>query len=226
MLEALVASNQEGLSGYGTDKYTESAIEKIRLATDCPHAQVTFLAGGTQANQIVISSMLASYEGVIAADTGHIAVHEAGAIEFTGHKVLTLLHTDGKLVASEVENYISDFYADANHAHMVHPGMVYISHPTEYGTLYSKTELEDWSKVCQQHNIPLFLDGARLGYGLAARETDLDLKTIAELTDVFYIGGTKLGALMGKLWYLQRTTSLRISYRLSNTMVPCWRKEE
>ncbi|HEL2054660.1 TPA: amino acid lyase [Streptococcus suis] len=198
LLEALVASNQEGLSGYGTDKYTESAIKKIRLATDCPHAQVTFLAGGTQTNQIVISSMLASYEGVIAADTGHIAVHEAGAIEFTGHKVLALPHTDGKLVASEVENYISDFYADANHAHMVHPGMVYISHPTEYGTLYSKTELEDLSKVCQQHNIPLFLDGARLGYGLAARDTDLDLKTIAELTDVFYIGGTKLGALMGE----------------------------
>ncbi|MGQ7367110.1 threonine aldolase family protein [Streptococcus suis] len=198
LLEALVMSNQEGMSGYGTDKYTQSAIEKIRLATNCPHAQVTFLAGGTQTNQILISSMLASYEGVIAADTGHISTHEAGAIEFSGHKVLTLPHHEGKITASEVDNFIKDFYADANHAHMVHPGMVYISHPTEYGTLYSKSEMEDLSQVCRRHNIPLFLDGARLGYGLAARDTDLDLQTIAELTDVFYIGGTKLGALLGE----------------------------
>ncbi|HHT7827938.1 TPA: threonine aldolase family protein [Streptococcus suis] len=198
LLEALVASNQEGLSGYGTDCYTQSAIEKIRQAIACPQAQITFLAGGTQTNQIAINSMLASYEGVIAADTGHISTHEAGAIEFSGHKVLTLPHHEGKITASGVDNFIKDFYADANHAHMVHPGMVYISHPTEYGTLYSKTELEALSTVCRYHNIPLFLDGARLGYGLAARETDLDLKTIAELTDVFYIGGTKLGALMGE----------------------------
>lgn len=198
LLEALVASNQEGLSGYGTDCYTQSAIEKIRQAIACPQAQITFLAGGTQTNQIAINSLLASYEGVIAADTGHISTHEAGAIEFSGHKVLTLPHHEGKITASEVDNCIKDFYADANHAHMVHPGMVYISHPTEYGALYSKTELEDLSKVCQQHNIPLFLDGARLGYGLAARDTDLDLQTIAELTDVFYIGGTKLGALLGE----------------------------
>ncbi|HFI0172191.1 TPA: low specificity L-threonine aldolase [Streptococcus suis] len=198
LLEALVASNQEGLSGYGTDTYTKSAIEKIKLATACPHAQITFLAGGTQTNQIVISSMLASYEGVIAADTGHISTHEAGAIEFTGHKVMTLPHKEGKITADDVDSFINDFYADANHAHMVHPGMVYISHPTEYGTLYSKSELEDLAKVCRGHNIPLFLDGARLGYGLAAPKTDLDLPTIAELTDVFYIGGTKLGALMGE----------------------------
>ncbi|HEM3669508.1 TPA: aminotransferase class I/II-fold pyridoxal phosphate-dependent enzyme [Streptococcus suis] len=198
LLEALVASNQEGLSGYGTDRYTQSAIEKIRQAIACPQAQITFLAGGTQTNQIAINSMLASYEGVIAADTGHISTHEAGAIEFSGHKVLTLPHHEGKITASEVDNFIKDFYADANHAHMVHPGMVYISHPTEYGTLYSKTELEDLSQVCRQHNIPLFLDGARLGYGLAARDTDLDLQAIAELTDVFYIGGTKLGALLGE----------------------------
>lgn len=198
LLEALVASNQEGLSGYGTDRYTQSAIEKIRQVIACPQAQITFLAGGTQTNQIAINSMLASYEGVIAADTGHISTHEAGAIEFSGHKVLTLPHHEGKIMASEVDNFIKDFYADANHAHMVHPGMVYISHPTEYGTLYSKTELEDLSKVCRQHNIPLFLDGARLGYGLAARDTDLDLQAIAELTDVFYIGGTKLGALLGE----------------------------
>ncbi|MDW8758232.1 aminotransferase class I/II-fold pyridoxal phosphate-dependent enzyme [Streptococcus suis] len=198
LLEALVVSNQEGLSGYGTDTYTKSAIKKIKLATACPQAQITFFTGGTQTNQIVISSMLASYEGVIAADTGHISTHEAGAIEFTGHKVMTLSHKDGKITANDVDSYIKDFYADANHAHMVHPGMVYISHPTEYGTLYSKSELEALSRVCRIHNIPLFLDGARLGYGLAARETDLDLPIIAELTDVFYIGGTKLGALMGE----------------------------
>ncbi|HFI0120317.1 TPA: low specificity L-threonine aldolase [Streptococcus suis] len=198
LLEALVVSNQEGLSGYGTDSYTESAIEKIKVATACPHAQITFMAGGTQTNQIVISSMLASYEGVIAVDTGHISTHEAGAIEFTGHKVMTLSHKDGKITAKDVDSYIKDFYADANHAHMVHPGMVYISHPTEYGTLYSKSELEALSRVCRTHSIPLFLDGARLGYGLAARETDLDLPIIAELTDVFYIGGTKLGALLGE----------------------------
>ncbi|HFR3774849.1 TPA: low specificity L-threonine aldolase [Streptococcus suis] len=198
LLEALVASNQEGLSGYGTDRYTQSAIEKIRQAIACPQAQITFLAGGTHTNQIVISSMLASYEGVIAADTGHISTHEAGAIEFTGHKVMTLSHKDGKITANDVDSYIKDFYADANHAHMVHPGMVYISHPTEYGTLYSKSELEALSRVCRIHNTPLFLDGARLGYGLASPESDLDLQAIAELTDVFYIGGTKLGALMGE----------------------------
>ncbi|HEM3702789.1 TPA: amino acid lyase [Streptococcus suis] len=198
LLEALVASNQEGLSGYGTDTYTKSAIKKIKLATACPQAQINFLAGGTQTNQIVISSMLASYEGVIAANTGHISTHEAGAIEFTGHKVMTLSHKDGKITAKDVDSYIKDFYADANHAHMVHPGMVYISHPTEYGTLYSKSELEALSRVCRIHNIPLFLDGARLGYGLASPESDLDLQAIAELTDVFYIGGTKLGALLGE----------------------------
>ncbi|HEL2575358.1 TPA: aminotransferase class I/II-fold pyridoxal phosphate-dependent enzyme [Streptococcus suis] len=198
LLEALVASNQEGLSGYGTDRYTQSAIEKIRQAIACPQAQITFLAGGTQTNQIAINSMLASYEGVIAADTGHISTHEAGAIEFSGHKVLTLPHHEGKITASEVDNFIKDFYADANHAHMVHPGMVYISHPTEYGTLYSKAELTDLARVCRRYQIPLYLDGARLGYGLASLDTDVDLPAIAELTDLFYIGGTKMGALLGE----------------------------
>lgn len=198
LLEALVASNQEGLSGYGTDKYTQSAIEKIRKAIACPQAQITFLAGGTQTNQIAINSMLASYEGVIAANTGHISTHEAGAIEFSGHKVLTLPHHEGKITASGVDNFIKDFYADTNHAHMVHPGMVYISHPTEYGTLYSKVELTDLARVCRRYQIPLYLDGARLGYGLASLDTDVDLPAIAELTDLFYIGGTKMGALLGE----------------------------
>ena len=197
LLEALVQTNLEGLSGYGTDKYTVSAIEKIRQATKCPHAQVTFLSGGTQTNQVVIDALLQSYQGVIAAETGHISSHEAGAIEFSGHKVLTLPHQEGKLEPGLVRQYIEDFYVDGNHEHMVFPGMVYISHPTEYGTLYSKSELEQLAQICQQFEIPLFLDGARLGYGLAA-DTDLDLATIAELTDVFYIGGTKMGALIGE----------------------------
>ena len=197
LLEALVQTNLEGLSGYGTDKYTVSAIEKIRQATKCPHAQVTFLSGGTQTNQLVIDALLESYQGVIAAETGHISSHEAGAIEFSGHKVLTLPHQEGKLEPGLVRQYIEDFYVDGNHEHMVFPGMVYISHPTEYGTLYSKSELEQLAQICRQFEIPLFLDGARLGYGLAA-DTDLDLATIAELTDVFYIGGTKMGALIGE----------------------------
>ena len=198
LLQALIDSNLEGLSGYGMDKFTQSAIEKIRAAIACPHAQISFLAGGTQTNQIVISSMLASYQGVLAAATGHIAVHEAGAIEFSGHKVLTLPHHQGKIKAEEVEKYLVDFYADANYSHMVYPGMVYISHPTEYGSLYTKEELSNLVKVCRNYELPLFLDGARLGYALASPDTDLDLKTIADLTDVFYIGGTKLGALIGE----------------------------
>lgn len=198
ILEALVATNEMGLSGYGTDEYSRRAVEKIRKATNCPQAEVTFLTGGTQTNQVVIDAMLASYEGVIAADTGHIAVHEAGAIEFSGHKVLTLPHKEGKIEAKAVRHLLETFYADANHEHMVFPGMVYISHPTEYGTLYSKEELTALARVCRDYQIPLFLDGARLGYALAARSTDLDLPALADLTDVFYIGGTKMGALMGE----------------------------
>ncbi len=198
ILEALLATNHQGLSGYGFDSYSQAAIEKIRLATACPHAQVAFLTGGTQTNQVVISAMLQSYEGVIAADTGHIASHEAGAIEFSGHKVLTLPHQEGKIFAADIKELLEDFYADANHSHMVFPGMVYLSHPTEYGTLYRKKELTEIAEICRTYDIPLFLDGARLGYALAAKDADLDLAAIAELTDVFYIGGTKLGALMGE----------------------------
>ncbi|HFI0149711.1 TPA: low specificity L-threonine aldolase [Streptococcus suis] len=198
LLQALVESNQEGLSGYGTDCYTQSAIEKIRQVANCPQAQITFLTGGTQTNQVAIDSMLASYEGVIAADTGHISTHEAGAIEFSGHKVLTIPHQEGKIFAVDIEQLLADFYADTNHEHMVHPGMVYISHPTEYGTLYTKAELTAIATVCRSYQIPLFLDGARLGYALAYRDTDVDLQAIAELTDLFYIGGTKMGALMGE----------------------------
>ncbi|HGI4981863.1 TPA: low specificity L-threonine aldolase [Streptococcus agalactiae] len=198
LLNALIETNDQGLSGYGTDSYCQQAADKIREVCSCPQAEVEFLVGGTQINQVVISSMLASYEGVIAAETGHVSSHEAGAIEFSGHKVLTLPSHNGKLLASEVATYIETFYADGNYQHMVFPGMVYISHPTEYGTLYSKAELEELSKICKHYQIPLFIDGARLGYGLAAKDTDVDFPTIAALSDVFYIGGTKMGALAGE----------------------------
>lgn len=198
ILERFIETNLEPLSGYGTDLYCEMAREKIRMACDCKEADVEFLVGGTQTNCIVISTMLRDYEGVIAAKTGHISIHEAGAIEYSGHKVLEILQRDGKIQAEEIKKYIDNFYNDENHEHMVFPGMVYLSHPTEYGTLYSKKELEAISKVCHAYEIPLFLDGARLGYGLTSYETDVTLPDIARLCDVFYIGGTKVGALCGE----------------------------
>ncbi|MBQ9112256.1 MAG: low specificity L-threonine aldolase [Clostridia bacterium] len=198
ILEQLLKTNMEKLSGYGDDKYCESAKKKIREACGCPEADVHFLVGGTQTNLTVIASMLRSYEGVVAADTGHISTHEAGAIELSGHKVLTLPQHDGKLSPDVLRAYLAGFYADANHDHAVFPGMVYISHPTEYGTLYTKAELEALSATCKEYNIPLYMDGARLGYGLMSSDTDATLVDIARLCDVFYIGGTKVGALCGE----------------------------
>ena len=198
VLKRLTETNMEQLPGYGTDRYTLSAKEKICAACGCPDAEVYFLTGGTQTNQIVISSMLDSHEGVVAAETGHVGTHEAGAIEWTGHKVLTLPQTDGKISAADLAEYLSIFYGDENYEHMVFPGMVYISHPTEYGTLYTKGELAELSAVCSEYRIPLYLDGARLGYALAAADTDVTLEDVAEYCDVFYIGGTKVGALCGE----------------------------
>lgn len=198
VLQRLLETNLEQLPGYGADHYCESAKEKIKEACGCPDADVQFIVGGTQTNQIVISSMLKPCEGVIAAETGHVSTHEAGAIECTGHKVLTLPHEAGKIGADVLDDWLHSFYEDENHEHMVFPGMVYISHPTEYGTLYTKGELAELSAVCSQYGIPLYLDGARLGYGLAAEETDVTLKDVAEYCDVFYIGGTKVGALCGE----------------------------
>lgn len=198
ILDRLVQTNFEALSGYGADKYTASAKEKIAEACNCPNAQIEFITGGTQTNQLVIDTMLKSYEGVVAARTGHVAVHEAGAIEYTGHKVLEIAGHEGKMKAAELSDYLDTFFADGNHEHMVFPGMVYISYPTEYGTLYSKSELTEISQVCRKNRIPLFIDGARLGYGLKSPECDLTLSEIAELCDVFYIGGTKVGALCGE----------------------------
>lgn len=198
LLDKLIKTNLEPLSGYGADKYCDSAKEKIAKACGCSEAQVALLVGGTQTNQLVIDSILKPFEGVVAAKTGHVAVHEAGAIEYTGHKVLEIPGHSGKIQADELGAYLQDFYNDGNHEHMVFPGMVYISFPTEYGTLYSKKELTEISEVCHQYKLPLFIDGARLGYGLASSECDLTLPEIAKLCDVFYIGGTKVGALCGE----------------------------
>ncbi|MBR3598585.1 MAG: low specificity L-threonine aldolase [Lachnospiraceae bacterium] len=198
ILQKLIETNDELLATYGFDKYSESAKEKIKAACQCPEAEVHFLTGGTQTNGIVISTMLKDYEGVVAADTGHISSHEAGAIEYTGHKVLTVGQELGKIKADELEKYLDSFYGDENHEHMVFPGMVYISHPTEYGTLYSKSELEELSNICGKYEIPLYMDGARLGYGLMSYDTDVALADIAKYCDVFYIGGTKVGALCGE----------------------------
>ncbi|MBQ7810340.1 MAG: aminotransferase class I/II-fold pyridoxal phosphate-dependent enzyme [Clostridia bacterium] len=198
ILDALVRTNFEQLSGYGFDKYSDSAKEKIKKACGLEDAQVFLLAGGTQTNQIVVDTMLQPYEGAVSTTTGHIEGHEAGAVEFTGHKVLTVPHHLGKMKADDLKNLLETFYADDNHDHMVFPGMVYISHPSEYGTLYTLDELTAISDICRKYEIPLFLDGARLGYGLMSSGTDVTLKDIARLCDVFYIGGTKVGALCGE----------------------------
>ena len=198
VLKRLTETNLEPLSGYGTDPYCESAREKIRRECGCPEAEIHFLVGGTQTNAVVIDAMLKGFEGVAAADTGHVAVHEAGAVEYTGHKVLTIPHHSGKIDPGELKEYLEGFYQDANHEHMVFPGMVYLSHPTELGTLYGRKELEEISQICREYEIPLFLDGARLGYGLMSSDTDVTLQDVAQLCDVFYIGGTKVGALCGE----------------------------
>ena len=198
VLQHLIDTNMEQLTGYGMDHYCDAAKEKIKKACGCEDAEVFLFTGGTQTNQIVIDTLLQPYEGVVAAQTGHVSTHEAGAIEFTGHKVLELPQTDGKICAADLRELAERFYGDENHEHMVFPGMVYISHPTEYGTLYSRKELEELSAVCREYKMPLYLDGARLIYGIASTETDVTLQDIAKLCDVFYIGGTKAGTLCGE----------------------------
>ena len=198
ILQRLTVTNLESVSGYGADRFCAEAKEKIRLVCRCPEAEVEFLVGGTQTNAIVISTMLKEYEGVLAAQSGHVNCHEAGAIEYTGHKVLALPQKNGKMTAKELRDYLVLFYQDEAHEHMVYPGMVYLSYPTEYGTLYSKRELLEIREVCTEYGLPLFVDGARLGYGLMSRQSDLTLPELAQIADVFYIGGTKVGALCGE----------------------------
>ncbi|MEG0833496.1 MAG: aminotransferase class I/II-fold pyridoxal phosphate-dependent enzyme [Oscillospiraceae bacterium] len=198
IMEALAATNREQTCGYGMDDYCEKARDLIAARLGGDVAGIHFLVGGTQANMTVISAALKAHQGVISAKTGHINAHETGAVEATGHKVLTIETENGKLSAEDVDKLINAHYMDENFEHTVQPGMVYISNPTEIGTIYSKKELTELSCVCAKHKVPLFLDGARLGCALTCDENDLTLADIAHLTDVFYIGGTKMGALFGE----------------------------
>ena len=198
ILRRFLETQMEQLSGYGGDKYTASAKEKIKKACRCDDAQVYFLTGGTQTNKFVIDVLLRPYEGVISAHSGHVNAHEAGAIESTGHKVLAVEGHEGKLRAEDIDRCVNAYNADASREHTVKPGMVYISFPTEYGTIYTKSELEAIGEVCRKHKIPLYCDGARLGYGLMSSSCDITLPDLARICDVFYIGGTKVGALCGE----------------------------
>lgn len=198
IIDKLACSNMEQTIGYGEDRYCEEARQLIKRACGRNDVDVHFLVGGTQANTTVISHALRPYQGVLAATTGHINVHETGAIESTGHKVLAIQTEDGKITATQIEEAIKAHKQEDGPEHMVQPGMVYISFPTEVGTIYSKAELQAISDVCQQNELPLFIDGARLGYGLCSSECDITLPELSVLADVFYIGGTKVGALFGE----------------------------
>jgi len=198
ILERLVQTNMLKTPGYGTDEICESAREKIRAACEAPDAEIHFLSGGTQTNAAVIKYLLKPYQGVITAQTGHIVWHEAGAIENGGHKLFCVPENNGKLSAEDVEKTAKTYYDDDFNAHMVMPSMVYISQPTESGTLYSLQELENIAAVCRKYNMYLYLDGARLAYALACPSNDVTLPDIARLCDAFYIGGTKCGCLFGE----------------------------
>lgn len=212
IMQRLLETNMEQTQGYGMDPHCEKAREYIKTACQALDADVHFLVGGTQTNTTVIAAALRPYQGVIAAHTGHINVHETGAIEATGHKVLTISSEDGTITAEQIEQVMENHYNDSDHEHIVQPGMVYISHPTENGTLYSKEQLVKISQTCKKYDIPLFVDGARMGYGLQAPGCDLTLADFAELTDVFYIGGTKVGALFGEAVVITRE-SLKKDFR-------------
>nr|WP_154984102.1 beta-eliminating lyase-related protein [Paenibacillus xylanexedens] len=198
ILQRLMETNMEQTSGYGTDDHCERARMLIRQACDQEGADVHFLVGGTQTNTTVIASILRPHQGAIAAVSGHIAVHETGAIEATGHKVLTVPSLDGKITATQVKAVYDAHAQESSPEHSVQPGMVYISQPTEYGTMYSKAELEALYAVSKACGLPFFVDGARLGYALASKDCDMTMADLARLCDVFYIGGTKIGALMGE----------------------------
>ena len=204
ILKRLVETNMQHFTGYGMDDISESARDKIRAACEAPDAEVYFLVGGTQANATMIDAALRSYQGVIAANTGHISTHEAGAIELSGHKVLTLPQNNGKISAEQIRGCIEGYWQDDNHEHTVMPGLVYLSQPTEYGTLYSLEELTQISAVCHANNVALYVDGARLAYALACPDNDVTLPDLASLCDAFYIGGTKCSALFGEAVVIPR----------------------
>ena len=209
VMQRLMETNMEQTVGYGEDHYCESARQRIQEACGNPNLQVHFLVGGTQTNTTVIAHLLRPHQGVVAAESGHISVHETGAIEHTGHKVLALPAHEGKITAAQVESLVLEHRADSSFEHTVQPGMVYISYPTEFGTLYTKTELEALHEVCRKYELPLFIDGARMGYGLASPACDVTLSDIARLADVFYIGGTKVGALFGEAVVSQSPALMR-----------------
>jgi threonine aldolase len=198
VIDNLVRYNSSKPTPYGFDEFSERGKGRIREAIGMPDAQIFFLTGGTQANATTIDSMLYQYEGVISVGSGHINVHEAGAVEFTEHKIITIADTEGKMEAKVLDKYLDDYMHDGNKDHAVHPGLVYITFPTELGTIYTAKELDDLYQVCQQYEIPLYIDGARLGYGLMAEGNDITLPYLARHCDVFYIGGTKIGALCGE----------------------------
>lgn len=198
VMARLVETNLESTVGYGSDPYTAEAKQKIREACQAPEALVQFLVGGSQTNATVLDALLHRHEGVLAAETAHINVHESGAVEHSGHKVLTLPHHEGKVDPAEVEHYVSEFYRDETYEHMVAPGVLYITQPTEYGTLYTLSELEQLHQICQRFDMRLYLDGARLGYALASEAADFTLADFARLCDAFYIGGTKVGCMFGE----------------------------
>jgi len=197
VLNALVRTNSEQTSGYSEDEHCDAARKLIMKACDAPNAHVHFVVGGTQANLTVIASAIRPFEGVLCAETGHINVHETGAIEATGHKVLGLPQKEGKITAQQVADAMEAHFGDSSFEHIVRPGMVYLSHPTELGTLYTRKELEEMAEVCRKYQLPLFIDGARLGYGLAAMP-EVDLPFLASICDAFTIGGTKCGLLFGE----------------------------
>ena len=198
VLRRLLETNLDPQPGYGEDAYCARAAEKLRLACNAPDADVFFLAGGTQTNAVVSAALLQPWQGVVSAQSGHIHAHESGALEQTGHKILPLPGHRGKVDAGELRALLADFYADENREHMVFPGLLYVSHPTEWGTLYTRAELAELSGICRANGMKLFLDGARLGYGLQSPGADVTLPVLAELCDAFYVGGTKVGALCGE----------------------------
>ena len=198
VLRHLIETNQESSASYGADEWSESARAKIRQAAECAEADIYFLAGGTQANATVIDALLRPYQAVIAVETAHINVHESGAVEASGHKVVTLPSHAGCMKAADLRSYLQRFFADPTWEHMAVPGMVYVTMPTELGTIYNKEELGSIHDVCREYHLPLYVDGARLGYGLMAEGCDFDLPWLARHCDAFYIGGTKVGALCGE----------------------------
>lgn len=198
VMEKLILTNSEQTPGYGTDDYCRKAADVIRKLCENNDLAVHFLVGGTQTNLTVIDAALRPHQGVLGAVSAHINVHETGAVEATGHKVLSVPSDDGKITAQQVQTVVEQHWGDDSFEHMAQPKMVYISNPTEYGTLYTLRELEALSEVCRKNGLYLFLDGARLGYGLAAQGNDVTMADLARLCDVFYIGGTKVGALFGE----------------------------